>query len=175
MKRHLSNLRYLVAVALLAGASACDSASDITAPVERPSIEAPQFLFEVGSDEDVIGPEGGILHVGDNYVLVMPNAVSQPTYFRAEFTGNGEFGIGISLNAWTDDFDGSDEVELFHNKILINLSYDGTDAEDLHRSQQRQLYVASGTEHLAGGVNVGQKRVWGWTDHFSDFVIARED
>lgn len=176
MKRHLTKLRYVLALALLAGASACDSASEITGPVERPSVEGPRYLYQLGVAEGWIGPDGGILNVGESYVWVQPLAVQHPTYFRMRTNGLGIYGIGVSLHAWTAGPELGAAVTTFSADILIDISYSGTGAASLNGRDQQRLFVEGpGGEHLAGGVNIGQKRVWGWTRHFSDFVIARED
>lgn len=160
MKR--ANLWSLLVLAIAAGLGACDSASQITAPETTREAAGPSFAFTIGEAETTIRAGGGHLRLGDHFLFVPRGAVQRPTTFRMETSGEG---FGVELTAW--DKDGP--VTSFAKGLTLTLSYSDLDKDS---AKLVRLEEDGSETDITVWDNTSAKRVWGVTDHFSDFIIV---
>lgn len=121
----------------------------------------------------VIGPAGGSLVVGNGQLVVSfpAGAVKQRTLVTFTLLGQGKGQnrhLAFSLNAYQN----GGEIHKFNKNLTISASYKKLKIQDGSNLQIVWLAPDGSIVPLSGGNDPASQRVYGETDHFSDFAIV---
>jgi hypothetical protein len=180
--------RWLSVIAALAitATFACDRTSSVTAPATdataRPNLDlsvtgyrAPGgYTLLAGSPADavrsqsaVVGPQGGFIAVGANYLLVPPGAVTEPVVISVAVSGQPY----ISVNLQARTVVSREPVTQFARALTLRVSYATSQTPIPDPGHLKVFWVADGVVLGAQPTTVDTRTraLYAQLTHFSDY------
>lgn len=166
----------------------CDSADTptgaLTSPASGPAFSTSGSSYYVvkGNDGDtglvavVIGPEGGVLKVGEHVLSVPADAVGEPTVFSMSLADSAHIRVNLAATRISADGQIVNVGEAgFRKPVQLTLSY-STATEPVDEGELLILWARSdGTlEAQPTTVDTAAKRVKSDLGHFSGYVVGGE-
>jgi hypothetical protein len=111
-----------------------------------------------------VGPLGGSLSFGGHTLVIPKHTVQHWTHFSATLRAGDE--IRIDLRAW--DMFGA--VRNFRRPVELTIDLSDASAEDLEGVSVFYLDPTGSTERMPSVLNLQNRSVTGYLNHFSDYI-----